>query len=68
MFVTPTAHHRVTHVMLLGRTTLLTATRWYVQEHVDLAQRFIQVRTALECVTPYFLLWLCNGFSLEYED
>jgi hypothetical protein len=25
-----TAHHRVTHMMLLGRTTLLIATRWFV--------------------------------------
>jgi hypothetical protein len=28
----PTAHREVTHVMFLGRTTSLTATRWYVQE------------------------------------
>jgi hypothetical protein len=30
----PTAHHGVPHVMLLSRTTLLIATRWYVREHV----------------------------------
>ena len=51
----PTAHHGVTHVMLLGRTMQLIATRWYVQEDVDDAQGFIQVQATLECVTPYFL-------------
>jgi hypothetical protein len=30
----PTAHHEVPHVMLLSRMTLLTTTRWYVQEHI----------------------------------
>ena len=32
----PIAHHGVTHVLLLGRMAPLTATRWYVQEHVNL--------------------------------
>jgi hypothetical protein len=39
-------------VMLLGRTESLTATRWYVWEHIDVAQGLIQVWAALECVTP----------------
>jgi hypothetical protein len=54
--------------MLLGRTTSLTMTRWYVQGDVDLARGFIQVQAALECVTLCFLLRLCIGFSLECED
>jgi hypothetical protein len=33
------------HVMLLGRTTSLIATRWYVQRHVSIARRVIQVRS-----------------------
>jgi hypothetical protein len=45
--IDPTAHHGVTHVMLLGRTASLTATRWYVHGHVGLAQGFIQVRATL---------------------
>jgi hypothetical protein len=39
----PTVHHRVTHVMLLGRTASLIATRWYMKKHIDVAQGFIQV-------------------------
>jgi hypothetical protein len=49
---------RTMGVMLLGRTTSLIVTRWYVWRHVGIARRFIQVRAALNCVTPYFLLWL----------
>ena len=30
----PTAHYWVPHMMLLSRTTSLTATRWYMREHV----------------------------------
>jgi hypothetical protein len=37
----PIAHHRVTHMMLLGRTVSLIATRWNMQEHVDDAKGFI---------------------------
>jgi hypothetical protein len=43
----PTVHHGVTHMMLLGRTVSLTATRWYVKGHIGLARGFIQVRAAL---------------------
>jgi hypothetical protein len=53
--------------MIFGRTTSLTATRWYVQGHIDLAQGFIQVQATFECITPY-LSRLRIGFSLEYED
>jgi hypothetical protein len=49
-------------MMLLGRTTSLIVTRWYVRRHVGIARRFIQVWAALKCVTPYFLLWLCIDF------
>jgi hypothetical protein len=30
----PTAHHEVSHIMLLGRTTSLIVTKWYVWMHV----------------------------------
>jgi hypothetical protein len=49
-------------MMLLGRTTSLIVTRWYVRRHVSIARRFIQVWAALKCVTPYFMLWLCIDF------
>jgi hypothetical protein len=58
----PTAHYGVTHMMLLGRMASLIATRWYEQRHVGIARRFIHVRAALNCVTPYFLLRLCIDF------
>jgi hypothetical protein len=58
----PTAHHRVTHLVLLGRTTSLIVTQWYVQRHVSIARRFIQVQAALNCVTSYVLLWLGIDF------
>jgi hypothetical protein len=61
----PTAHHRVPHVMLLSRTMSLTATRWYVQEHVGSRGGLYRFGT-LECVTPYFLLRLCVGILLAY--
>jgi hypothetical protein len=48
--------------MLLGRTASLIATRWYVWKHIGVAQRFIQVQAAFDCVTPYLMLWLYIGF------
>jgi hypothetical protein len=42
----PTAHHGVTHVMFLGRTTSLIATRWFVQRHVGITRRVIRVWAA----------------------
>jgi hypothetical protein len=52
-----------------------------VQRHVGIARGFIQVRAALNCVTPYFLLWLgldfwsmgitnelCDGSAAVDED
>jgi hypothetical protein len=40
----PTAHHEVTQVMLLGRTSSLIVTRWFVQRHARITHRVIQVR------------------------
>jgi hypothetical protein len=67
--------------MLLGKTAPLIATRWYVQRHVGITHRVIQVRVALNCVIPYFLLWLgidfwsrrvtnelCDGSAAVDED
>jgi hypothetical protein len=48
----PTAHHGVAHMMLLGRTTSLIVTRWYVRRNISIACRFIQVQLDLNCVTP----------------
>jgi hypothetical protein len=77
----PTAHRGVTHVMLLGKTTSLIVIRWYVWSHVGIARRFIQIRSALNCVKPYVLLWpgidlwsiditneLCDGSVAVDED
>jgi hypothetical protein len=41
VFVTRLCTTGVTHVMLLGRMTLLIATRWYVRRHIGIARRFI---------------------------
>ena len=62
VFVTRLRTMGLPHVMLLGRTTLLIATRWYVGKHVGIACRFIYVQAGLNCVTPYSLLWLCIDF------
>jgi hypothetical protein len=59
-------HHGVPHVMLLSRTTSLTATRWYVQGHVRLYKDLYRLGP-LECVTPYFLLRLCIGIALGIQ-
>jgi hypothetical protein len=77
----PTAHHGVTHMMLLGRTTSLIVTRWFVQRHVSITRRVVQVWATLNCVLPYFLLWLginfwgkrvtnelCDGLATVDED
>jgi hypothetical protein len=50
----PTAHHEVPHVMLLGRTTSLIVTRWYMREHVGSYKSLYRFEP-LECVTPNFL-------------
>jgi hypothetical protein len=38
-----TVQHGVTHMMLLGRTVLLIATRWFVQRPAGITHRVIQV-------------------------
>jgi hypothetical protein len=53
-----TAHHGVPHVMLLSRTMLLTATRWYVRKHIG-SHEVLYKFGPLERVTPFFLLRLC---------
>jgi hypothetical protein len=57
----PTAHHGVSHVILLDRTTSLIMTWWYMWMHVG-TQESIYRFGPLECVIPYFLLML----SIEY--
>jgi hypothetical protein len=44
--------------MLLGRTVLLTVTQWFVRDTRETVDNFLQVRAALRCVTPYFLVWV----------
>jgi hypothetical protein len=44
--------------VLLGRTVLLTVTQWFVQDVRETVDSFLQVRAALRCVTPYFLVWI----------
>jgi hypothetical protein len=36
-----TAHHGVTHVMLLGRTVSSIMTRWFVQKHTGITRKLI---------------------------
>jgi hypothetical protein len=55
-----------TLVVLLGRMVLLIVARWFVpgaQERERVRERetcdFLQVRTALKGIIPYFLGWLC---------
>ena len=54
--------------VLLGRTVLLTVTQWFVLDARETVDDFLQVRAALRCVTPYFLVWIfmwwvTGGFS-----
>jgi hypothetical protein len=42
----------------VGRTVLLTVTQWFVQDARGTVDNFLQVRAALRCVTPYFLVWI----------
>jgi hypothetical protein len=44
--------------VLLGRTMLLTITQWFMQDAQETVGDFLQVRAALRCVTPYFLVWI----------
>jgi hypothetical protein len=37
---------------------LLTVTQWFDQGARETVDRFLQVRAALRCVTPYFLMWI----------
>jgi hypothetical protein len=48
----------ITLEVLLGRTVLLTVTQWFVQDARETVGEFLQVRAALRCVTPYFLVWI----------
>jgi hypothetical protein len=54
----PTAHPGLPLVVLLGRTVLLTVTQWFVRDTRETTDDFLQVRAALRCVTPYFLVWI----------
>jgi hypothetical protein len=38
-----------------SRTVLPTVTRWFVLDAREIVDSFVQVRTALRCVTPYVL-------------
>jgi hypothetical protein len=42
----------------LGRTVLLTVTQWFVRDARKTVGNFLQVRAALRCVIPYFLVWI----------
>jgi hypothetical protein len=44
--------------VLFGRTVLLTVTQWFVQDARETVDNFLQVRGALRCVIPYFLVWI----------
>jgi hypothetical protein len=44
--------------VLLGRTVLLTINQWFVRDARETVGDFLQVRAALRCVTPYFLVWI----------
>jgi hypothetical protein len=44
--------------VLLGRMVLLTVTQWFVQDARETVDSLLQVRAALRCVTPYFLVWI----------
>jgi hypothetical protein len=49
---------RDTLAVLLGRTVLLTVARWFVLGARE-RDNFLQVRTTLRGVIPYFLGWVC---------
>jgi hypothetical protein len=63
----PDCAPRVPHVMLLSRTTSLTVTRWYMQEHVGSHEGLYRFGP-LECISLYFLSRVCIGISLVYTD
>jgi hypothetical protein len=63
----PSAHQGVLHVMLLSRTTSLTATRWYVWMDVR-SHKDLNMLGSLECVISCFLSRLSIGVSLVYMD
>jgi hypothetical protein len=54
----PTVHPGLPHEVLLGRTVLLTVTQWFVRDARETVDNFLQVRAALRCVTPDFLVWI----------
>jgi hypothetical protein len=54
----PNPHPGLPLEVLLGRTVLLTVTQWFVQDAREAVDDFLQVRAALRCVTPYFLVWI----------
>jgi hypothetical protein len=59
-----TAHHEVTHVMLLGRTTSLTVTRWYVRGTPDLHEGLHSSGLLRMCNTLLpveGVYWNCSG-------
>jgi hypothetical protein len=47
----PTAHHGVTHVILLGRMTSLTTTQWYMWGTSDLHKGLYRSRPLRTCNT-----------------
>jgi hypothetical protein len=49
---------RVTLVVLLGRTVLLTVTQCFVRDARETTGNFLQVRAAWRGVIPYFLVWI----------
>jgi hypothetical protein len=67
-----TAHPGLPLAVLLGRTVLLTVTQWFVRDARETTGDFLQVRAALRCVTPYFLVWdlYVVGYkrSLQYGE
>jgi hypothetical protein len=54
----PTAHPGLPLEVLLGSTVLLTVTQWFMRDARETIGDFLQVRAALRCVTPYFLVWI----------
>jgi hypothetical protein len=37
---------------------LLTITQWFMRDARETVDDFLQVRAALRCVMPYFLVWI----------
>jgi hypothetical protein len=54
--LSPTAHPGLPLEVLLGRTVLSTITQWFVRDTREMVDDFLQVRAALRCVMPYFLV------------